>query len=134
MSNNFSILIVDDNSGFVNRMKDILDELDSIITIHSAGNYEEAYKLLDEKKPNLVLLDIRLPGKSGVSLLRKINNSNANCQVIMNSNYSNDHYRQQCKELGAHYFLDKTNDFEIVPELVRKLALDSYKETNSHTV
>jgi len=132
MSNkNFSILIVDDNSGFVARMRGILDELETFITIHSAGNFDEAYQILAEEKPDLVLLDIRLPGKSGMNLLQLIKKSEAKCRVIMNSNYSNDHYRQQCKDLGAAYFLDKTNDFEIVPELVRQLAMESFNGANT---
>jgi len=129
----FSILIVDDNSGFVQRMKGILDELESFIAIHSAGTYDEAFELIARKKPDLVLLDIRLPGKSGMSLLQKINNLSINCRVIMNSNYTNEHYRQQCKELGAEYFLDKTNDFEIVPELVRQIAMESSNGSGQHS-
>ncbi len=123
MSNkNFSILIVDDNRNFVKRMKAILIDLDIFFTINAAYDYDQATELIRMKKPDLVLLDIRLPGKSGMQLLEQINESEADCRVIMNSNYTNEHYRQQCIELGADYFLDKTNDFEIVPQLVRQLA------------
>jgi DNA-binding NarL/FixJ family response regulator len=128
----FTILIVDDNSGFISRMKTILDEVSSFISIHTATNYDEAFIMLAEKKPNLVMLDIRLPGKSGLSLLKKINDSSSRCKVIMNSNYTNDHYRQQCQELGADYFLDKTNDFETVPDLIRQIAMESLTRADQH--
>jgi DNA-binding NarL/FixJ family response regulator len=133
MSNKkFTILIVDDNSGFISRMKTILDEVSSFINIHTASNYDEAFVMLAEMKPNLVMLDIRLPGKSGLSLLKKINDSSSRCKVIMNSNYTNDHYRQQCQDLGADYFLDKTNDFETVPELIRQIAMESLMRADQH--
>ena len=112
-----SILIVDDNVSFVTRMISLLKELDSISVIHSAHNYDEAFLLLD-KKPDLVLLDIQMPGKSGMKLLKKIKDSTDDCGVIMLTNHSDDYYRQQCKKLGALHFLDKTNEFELVPGII----------------
>lgn len=118
----FTILIVDDNSGFISRLRTMLDEVEGFVNIHTANNYDEAFQILAEHKPDLAMLDIRLPGKSGLSLLEKINSSSSPCRVIMNSNYANNHYRQQCMELGADYFLDKTNDFEVIPDLIRQIA------------
>jgi len=133
MSNKkFTILIVDDNIGFITRMRAILDEIASFISIHTATDYDEAFIILAEKKPNLVMLDIRLPGKSGLILLKKINDSRSKCKVIMNSNYINDHYRQQCQDLGADYFLDKTNDFETVPDLIRQIAMETLTTADQH--
>ena len=133
MSNKkFTILIVDDNSGFISRMKIILDEVANFTHIHTATNHDEAYELFNQIRPDLVMLDIRLPGKSGLSLLKKINDSSFKCRVIMNSNYTNDHYRQESMELGAAYFLDKTNDFEIVPQLIREIAVDTLQRVKQN--
>ena len=113
-------------------MKIILDEVASFTHIHTATNFDEAFEIFSQIDPDLVMLDIRLPGKSGLSLLKKINDSNAKCRVIMNSNYTNEHYRQESRELGAEYFLDKTNDFEIVPELIRQIAVDTLSRADQH--
>ena len=121
MKRKFSILIVDDNLSFIRRVIDLLDEVDNISSIHTAGNYDEAFKVLDEKKPDVALLDIQLPGKSGISILKQIKDSSGTCQVIMLTNTIGDYYRQQCKKLGAQHFLDKTNDFELVPGIVKEL-------------
>ncbi len=61
MSNkNISVLIVDDNPGFVKRMKVLLGEVDCVDSIHSAGDFDEALWQLDLNKHDTVLLDIKI--------------------------------------------------------------------------
>jgi len=116
-----SILLVDDNIHFIRRMISILKEVDDISHIHTAHHSEEAMGLLD-KKPDLVFLDIAMPGKNGMDLLKRIKASGRNCEVIMLSNNAGEFYRQRCKKLGALHFLDKTNEFELVPSVIRQYA------------
>jgi DNA-binding NarL/FixJ family response regulator len=122
MLSKISLLIVDDNVSFVGRMISFLKEVDAVGVIHAAYNYDEAYELLDQK-PNLVLLDIQMPGKNGMKLLKQIKDSTANCGVIMLTNNTNEYYRHQCKKLGASHFLDKTNEFELVPGIINDLSI-----------
>ena len=120
-----SILIVDDNLHFIQRMANLFAELDTRIHIYSAGNYEEALKQLDTRKHDTVLLDINLPGRNGIALLKKIVERNCKCKVIMLSNNSADYYRKQCEKLGAIHFLDKTTEFHLVPTIVANAVLKS---------
>ena len=57
------VLMVDDNMGFVERMKGLLDEISQIGYINVASDYNEASMYVSEDKPDIVLLDINLPGK-----------------------------------------------------------------------
>lgn len=116
-----AILIVDDNLSFIERMIGILDEVNHIGNISVAGNYDEASKYLISDNPDLVLLDINLPGKNGIHLLKDIKRNSIHCRVIMISNHADEYYRVQCKELGADYFLDKSNDFAKVPTIINQL-------------
>jgi two-component system chemotaxis response regulator CheY len=102
----------------------MLEEINNIGYINVAKDYNEAIKFLDEEKPDLVLLDINLPGKSGIELLRRIKESGNKSQVIMISNHADDYYRQQCRDLGAKYFLDKSNEFSLVPDIIEKIKLN----------
>ena len=96
--------MVDDNMGFVERMKGLLDEISQIGYINVASDYNEASMYVSEDKPDIVLLDINLPGKNGIEILKKIRISGHQCKVIMLTNHADEYYRQQCKELGADFF------------------------------
>lgn len=116
------ILIVDDNMNFVDRMIRLLEESGTIRNISIASNYDEAHKFLSLENPDIVLLDINLPGKNGIELLKQIRLNHQQCEVIMITNHADEYYRQQCKELGAKHFLDKSNDFGLVPGLIRQFS------------
>ncbi len=115
------ILIVDDNINFVDRMISLLEDADNNGQINVANNYDEARRFLALKDPDVVLLDINMPGKSGIELLKLIRKNNTQCEVIMITNHADDYYRQQCEELGAKHFLDKSNDFALVPGIIKQL-------------
>jgi DNA-binding NarL/FixJ family response regulator len=127
--NKLLILIVDDNMCFVERMIGLLDDVGNIGYINVASDYDEASRYLKQENPDLVLLDINLPGKNGIELLRKIKKPGNGCQVIMITNHADEYYREQCKELGADHFLDKSNDFSRVPGIISKI----HNDTNSYS-
>lgn len=112
------ILIVDDNMCFVERMIGLLEEVKNIGYINVASDYDEACRLLLGEPHDLILLDINLPGKSGIELLKKIKSSGDAAKVMMMTNHAEEYYRVLCRELGADYFLDKSNDFAKVPGIV----------------
>ena len=114
------ILIVDDNINFVDRMIGLLEDVSEVDKIHIASNFDAGKNLFNEKQPDMVLLDINLPGKNGIELLRTIKEQKNDCDVIMITNHADEYYRGQCFELGASHFLDKSNDFALVPSLIKK--------------
>jgi len=114
------ILIVDDNANFVDRMIGLLEEVENTRHIAVAANYDEARRLLVMENPDVVVLDINLPGKNGIELLKLIRQHNHACEVIMLTNHTDEYYRQQCRDLGARHFLDKSSDFGLVPNLISR--------------
>ena len=118
-----TILLVDDNRQFVARMICILGELNIIHEIKVASDYEEAANIINEQTPDLALLDIHLPGKSGIELLKFIRRSGRPCHVMMVSNQADEYYRKLCFKLGADHFFDKTNDFLLIPDTIRTLKI-----------
>lgn len=114
-----SILVVDDSLPFVNRIINLLvSEVRNLGHINVASEYNEATRLFKEEKPDIVLLDISMPGKSGVELLKEIKQNPTDSQVIMLTNHGDDYYRNYCYELGVDHFLDKSTDFTKVPVII----------------
>ena len=86
-----------------------------------AGSYVEALSLIDPHPPDILLLDVHLPDRSGVELLRVVRKRYPAVAVIMISNQSDESYRSVCAALGALRFLDKSTEFEEIPALILSL-------------
>ena len=65
---NKTVLIVDDSILIMERMIEILEEIENISFVVHAGNYREGIEVLNQLKPDMVLLDINLPDRSGIEL------------------------------------------------------------------
>jgi DNA-binding NarL/FixJ family response regulator len=117
----FTILIVDDSSIIIKRVTSIIKDLDNSGTILHAANYAKAIQLINESSPRIVLLDIHLPGKSGVEVLRYIKEKHLHITVIMLTNQTEEYYKTLCKEIGAEYFIDKSSGFEAIPGIINSL-------------
>ena len=102
-------------------MLSILSEDLHSASFKTAGSYEEATVLINELNPKIALLDINLPGKSGIDILNYIKEKKADCRVIMITNHAFDSYRKKCIELGAEHFLDKSSDFEKIPTILGEM-------------
>ena len=117
-----TMIIVDDSPLIVNRLVEMLNELTNLQWIKNAANYAEAIPLITENKPGILMLDINLPDKSGIEILRTVKDENPATIVIMITNQANEHYRRLCMNLGADYFIDKTKEFEQIAEIVAAIA------------
>jgi len=121
LNNGISVLVVDDSVLVVNRIIQLLDELDCIQSVLPAYNYDDAIQLLHNNTVDIALLDINIPGRNGIELLTYIKGSFPQITSIMLTNQSDSYYRDLCGRIGADHFLDKTSEFENVPQIIRSL-------------
>jgi DNA-binding NarL/FixJ family response regulator len=117
------VLVVDDSVLILERMIPMLEEIAAVQFVMHACSYEEAVELLKEVTPDVALLDVQLPDKSGIELLRTIKANHKEVTVFMVSNQANEYYRDICKQLGADHFFDKSNDFYLIPEAISAEAV-----------
>ena len=115
------ILIVDDSELIRDRLVSMLTINKNIETVGQASNSIEAMAYFKKYSPEIILLDIRLPGENGIAFLEKIKKLSPETTVIMLTNYAYQQYREKCMELGADYFLDKSNGFESLQKIVDEL-------------
>lgn len=117
-----SILIVDDSPIIVERLQNMLKDVGNTGPVSQAGDYASALSRLIESRPDIVLLDINLPGRSGIALLQYIKVIYPTILVIMITNQAEDYYRRICLQMGANYFIDKSTDFEQIPVIISSLT------------
>lgn len=116
-----SILIVDDSDIIINRLMEMLSGLDEVEEVIPAEDYESAVQHLNASTVHVALLDIHLPGKNGIELLRYIGDYYPAVQSIMLSNRASGHHKKVCAEAGALHFIDKSKEFEQIPEILRTM-------------
>ncbi|MBS1733804.1 MAG: response regulator transcription factor [Bacteroidetes bacterium] len=116
------LLIVDDSPIIIERLLDSLKDHETVKTITTAPDYRSALQLLQEDTPHFVLLDIHLPDKSGIDLLKLIVKEYPLVKVIMFSNLLDEKYIKVCRKIGAKYFIDKSRDFEQIPGMLNNMT------------
>ena len=104
------LAIVDDSRLFRERLHAMLAGTPGTGEIRTAGDFEAGRLLVESFRPDVVILDIHLPGGSGIDLLRLFKAGRAEERVIVLTAFSYPQYRKACLELGAELFLDKTAD------------------------
>ncbi len=116
-----TILVVDDEESICQSLKGIL--VDEGYEALTAGSGEEALKIIDEELPDLVLLDIWLPGIDGIETLKEIKSKWPQIQVIMISGHGTIETAVKTTKLGAFDFIEKPLSLDSVVLIVNH-ALD----------
>ena len=116
----FKILVVDDNVNSITTLTDLFEEDGYTVVVAADG--EEALKKAQEEKPDIILLDIRLPGMDGYDVCRQIKEiKGSNIKVIMYTAYVDVVDIVKAKEAGADDFIGKTSDFAQMRRSIEKL-------------
>jgi len=100
-----SILIVDDEPSIVQSLKGILS--DEGFAVLSASNGYEALKVIEKESPDLVLLDVWMPGIDGIETLKEIKKDNQHIQVIIITGHGTIDTAVKATKLGAYDFIEK---------------------------
>lgn len=88
-----------------------------------AETSQEAIDAIQVRKPDVVLLDIRLRIGNGIDVLYHVKQSESPPVVIVFTGYPDLHYRKRCEEEGADYFFSKRDEFEKLVEVLKGLTL-----------
>lgn len=130
-----SVLIADDNKEFCNILNDYLLSQRDIVVTGIAKDGLEALKLIEEKQPDLVVLDIIMPHLDGLGVLERINSLGLEKtpRVIVLSAVGQDKITQRAITLGADYYVVKPFDMDVFTERIRQMFNSTISEepTNS---
>jgi DNA-binding NarL/FixJ family response regulator len=115
------ILIVDDHAILLRGLKEILEREFRDVSIGGAGTAEQALTQLDAENWDLVILDITMPGRSGVDVLRNLKALRPKLPVLVLSMHPEDQYGKRVLKAGASGYMNKESAPEELIKAVRKL-------------
>jgi len=122
-TDSLKVLVVDDSSMICSRLTESLQLVPGIELVGEVYDGGEAIQAIKEIRPDVVILDIRLPGTvNGLGVLEEVKRTPPTPSVIMLTNYPYLQYRQKAMSLGADYFFNKSNEFSKVVEVLMKLC------------
>jgi DNA-binding NarL/FixJ family response regulator len=104
------------------RLAELIHDLDGVELVGEAGTAQTALSLVQRLNPDVVILDIRLPGGDGVNVLKAIRQQAAPPRVIMLTAFPYPQYRKRCLEAGADFFFDKATEFNCIAEVLSQLV------------
>jgi DNA-binding NarL/FixJ family response regulator len=115
------VFIVDDSKVVVERLADLLNEVPGVELVGRANDVPGAIHSILKANPDVIVLDLQMPGGSGLEVLRSIRLNHPSIWVLVCTNYPYPQYREECISAGANYFLDKSADFNKIPGILRDL-------------
>lgn len=119
----FRILLVDDNPTFLNAAVHALTVDPRIEVVGSALSGQEGLELILQKQPDLVLMDVAMPGMNGIEATRLIKAQPNAPRVVILTSHDLSHYRTAAKAVGADSFISKADfDSHLFPLLETMLT------------
>jgi CheY-like chemotaxis protein len=112
------ILLVDDEREFVQTLSERLMIRDMGSAVAYDG--ESALELIKEDEPEVMILDLRMPGIDGLEVLKRVKRTNPYIEVIILTGHGSDLDRDMCLELGAFAYMQKPVDIDELSETIKK--------------
>ncbi len=112
------VLLVDDEREFVQTLSErlIMRDMGSAV----AYDGESALNLIKEDEPEVIIVDLKMPGVDGLEVLRKVKEKRPEIEVIILTGHGHEEDRQLCMELGAFAYLQKPLDINVLSDTIQK--------------
>ena len=115
------ILLVDNSVLMLNRLQEMLSNYPEVEIVACLKNGNFCPEAIRQYKPDLAIIDLRIPGLKGLEVLKAVRKENRNIGIIIFSFFATANFRLVCMLAGADYFFSKVYDFEKVEQVVQSL-------------
>jgi DNA-binding NarL/FixJ family response regulator len=113
------IVVADDHPVFRQGLSTMLDDTDGLAVVGQASTGREALQLVDEREPDVLLLDIEMPEGSGVEVAQYLHEEDTDVRVLALSSYDDPEYAANLLASGAAGYITKENAPDLIIEAVR---------------
>jgi len=125
------VFIADDSMVVAERLADLLRGVPGVELVGRAGDVPEAVRSIRQLRPDAVILDLEMPGGTGLDVLRAVRPDHPGLQVLICTNFPYPQYREASFNTGANFFLDKSKEFEKIPAILRALIQNAAKSSSA---
>ena len=122
-SKEIKILLVDYSIFTACRLQELLGATGTINTFKISTDIDDALSVTDSFHPDFVIVEIGMPEKSGIELIKHIKQNNLPIKVIVLTHFTISSFRNECEKYGADYFLDKADEMENVVSIIKQNCL-----------
>ena len=109
MTRSVRVLIVDDQEPFRSAARMVVELTDGFEVAGEAASGEEGIALIEDLEPDLILMDIKMPGMDGIEATRQIVADDEDAKVVVLSTYAAEEYEQFALDAGAVAFISKSD-------------------------
>lgn len=121
----FTVLLVEDSRLLAERLLELITDMRGVRSLGAVSTESAGIEAVQRGRPDLVLLDLRLQQGTGFGVMRYINTlPGRRPVVIVLTNYALPQYRREAEILGARHFLDKSTEFEQIPDLITRIRCE----------
>jgi DNA-binding NarL/FixJ family response regulator len=129
------VMLVDDNLTFLRILSDFLREEEEVLVVGTAGSGEEALAKAQGLQPQVILLDLAMPGMGGLAAIPQIKQMLPNTAVIALTVLDTNGYRDAALAAGADEFVAKANlSTDLLPAIRRAARSDRSPESGNRGV
>jgi len=115
------IVIADDSNVVRQRLIRLLGDVSGVEVVGQADDVPAARILVETLKPDVAILDVRMPTGSGADLVLELKRMDPVPKVIILTNYAFPENRKKCMDGGADFFFDKSTEFQKVAAVLKKM-------------
>lgn len=124
---NIKIQLADDSTLVRNNMVRLLKSIKNI-QISQSNDFDSTISMLSEIKPDILLLDIRMPNGSGYDILDFLKKECIKSIIIILTNYATEENRQKAFDKGADYFFDKSKEHRSAIKKIQQIVEERCNE------
>jgi two-component system, NarL family, response regulator DevR len=125
------IFLVDDSPLVRQRIAALIGAIQGVEIVGEAEEASDALSGIAATNADVVVVDLRLTGGSGMDVLAGLAQSSRPVITIVLTNYSSAVIREACLSAGANYFFDKTSEFNLARDVIKSIACSRAASTDS---